>query len=297
MISTRTRYALKASFLIAFVGFVLLVNHIVDLLGQYRIFDYVLGLAGRRPVTDPLSVAVANQRPAATDQIVVVAKLEREDTEWMKELLTDWRHAIYLVDPLDSTPKGVLTTPANKGHEAMAYLTYLIDHYDSLPSTIAFIHPHRNGFLKAWHTDAPMHDNVYAMRHLQTAFVQQNGYVNLRCKYNPGCIRVHRQSQNMKHITPEIWTAVFANTSTPPPGVASAAPERGERPPRSFPMPAAVGAACCAQFAVSRTQVRERPWEDYVAFRNWLTATELSDAKSGRVFEYLWHIIFGADAV
>ena len=61
--------------------------------------------------------------------------------------------------------------------------------------------------------------------------------------------------------------------------------------------PALVGAACCAQFAVSKVQVQARPLSDYDRFREWVVDTEKSDAKSGRVLEFLWHVIFGKDAV
>ena len=64
-----------------------------------------------------------------------------------------------------------------------------------------------------------------------------------------------------------------------------------------LPAPSQIGAACCAQFAVSKEQVRTRPLSDYKRFRDWIVETEKSDAKSGRVLEFLWHIIFGKDAV
>lgn len=56
-------------------------------------------------------------------------------------------------------------------------------------------------------------------------------------------------------------------------------------------------AACCAQFAVSREQVLKRPIGDYIKFRDWVVHTKKSDASSGRVMEYLWHVIFGKDSV
>ena len=61
--------------------------------------------------------------------------------------------------------------------------------------------------------------------------------------------------------------------------------------------PNQVGAACCAQFAVSKEAVRFRPLSDYTHFRDWIVETEKSDAKSGRVMEFLWHVIFGKKAV
>lgn len=168
----------------------------------------------------------------------------------------------------------------------MAYLSYIIDNYAALPATLAFLHSHRAGFFAAWHTDTPLHDNVDALRSLQIPFVQRNGYVNLRCNWNPGCLEAHRDNA---HVTPEVWRDVFAGTSREGEGIQDK--EGGEG------APTLVGAACCAQFAVSREQVLARPLSDYERFREWIVDTEKSDAKSGRVLEFLWHVIFGKDAV
>lgn len=128
--------------------------------------------------------------------------------------LFSWQGAIYLVNSQQKESTDLtLTTPVNKGHESMAYLTYIIDHYYALPATIAFLHSHRSGFLQAWHVDAPLHDNVAAMRALQIDFVQRNGYINLRCNWNPGCKAGHRRN---KHVTEQVWTEIFDGTSTPP---------------------------------------------------------------------------------
>lgn len=62
-------------------------------------------------------------------------------------------------------------------------------------------------------------------------------------------------------------------------------------------VPGEVGAACCAQFAISKDRVLQRPLSDYEGFRKWVIDTELNDAMSGRVLEFLWHVIFGMDAV
>ena len=200
---------------------------------------------------------------------------------------SSWQQAIYTVD--DQT--AAVHTPVNKGHEAMAYLTYIIDNYDGLPATAAFIHSHRGGYLSwwsSWHTDAAAFDNVASLRTLQIEFVQRNGYANLRCATRPGCTDIDVPNT---HVTPEVWAELFpaeaANTSSP------SSPSSG----RSPPFPSHIAAACCAQFAVSRDRVRARRREDYVGFRDWLLRTQLADRKSGRVFEFLWHFIFGMDAV
>ena len=161
----------------------------------------------------------------------------------------------------------------------MAYLTYIIDNYPTLPSTLAFLHSHRSGFLPAWHTDTPLHSNVDSLRSLRLPFMQQSGYVNLRCNWNPGCLEPHRIN---KHVTKEVWYDVWKGTSTEGMGW------RGD---------GMVGQACCAQFAVSGEQVRKRPVGDYERLRGWIVETEKSDALSGRVMEFLWHVVFGKEAV
>ncbi|KAL6715520.1 hypothetical protein ACLMJK_006481 [Lecanora helva] len=200
-----------------------------------------------------------------------MAKMETEGTDWLATELPSWQRAIYTVNP--STPlNDTLSTPRNKGREAMAYLTYIIDNYAALPATMAFIHPHRSGFLDAWHTDTPLHSNVDALTSLRVSFVQDKGYANLRCNWNPGCRKKHRKNE---HVTSKIWQEIFGHGDAP----------------------SEVGAACCPQFAVSRSRVLERPLRDYEHFRQWILDTDLTDAKSGRVFEFLWHVIFGMDPV
>jgi hypothetical protein len=186
---------------------------------------------------------------------------------------------VYSVDN-DTLP---LHTSGNKGREANVYLTYLVENYEKLPSTIAFVHPHEDGYPRAWHTDADSHSNVKSLSSLRTEFVQSNGYANLRCIANPGCpdeIQPFREEydnedRRAEHAITDAWKQIFGNDD----------------------VPNVIGAPCCAQFAVSRDQVRKRPLEFYVGALKWLHDTPLDDATSGRVFEYIWHIIFGQEAV
>lgn len=279
---------------------------------------------------DPVSYVQAlipwfhSEQPApigskAGDKIIVVPALETDDVSWVVEELPEyarlstefdhkltlqpsWQHAIYLVNPSSSEPRpGTFTTPMNKGHEAMAYLTYIIDNYnDTIPSVVAFLHSHRGGFFKAWHVDTPLHDNVQAMRNLQLDYVKEQGYVNLRCNVNPGCKNPRRISP---HITGTTWREIFGNTTTP-----------SFNPDSQFPaarsghietdyeetydaMRMVIWTPCCAQFAVTKEQIYERPLEDYIQIRQWLIDTDKNDAQSGRTMEYLWHVIFGREAV
>jgi hypothetical protein len=160
----------------------------------------------------------------------------------------------------------------------MAYLTYVISNYHKLPSTVVFLHAHRSGYYRGWHTDAWDHDNVRSVQSLNLSYVQESGYVNLRCNWATGC-KPENYTPN-DHVTKQIWMDVFHLENRTVDEV-----------------PEMVGQACCAQFAVSREQVMKRPLEDYVSYRQWVIDTELSDYESGRVMEYLWHVIFGKEAV
>lgn len=279
------------------VTFCLLVTpllvHILDLSDQYDTSAYITSSIwnyGQETYKGP-------EGAVAGDKIIVMASLESQDTSWVAEKLPDWQRAIYIVDPSESSSYE-LTTPVNKGREAMAYLTYVIDNYDSLPNIIAFLHSHRKGFLEAWHTDTPLHDNVVAMQSLQLDFVAQNGYVNLRCNTNPGCTKGFKRKN--PHVDGEVFQEIFGGTSTMPINATTVADEptssRQDREKARY-IHTGVAAACCAQFAVSRDQVLSRPLDDYVKIRQWVMETERDDAHSGRVMEYLWHIIFGKSAI
>ncbi|GAB7353132.1 hypothetical protein MBLNU459_g3670t1 [Dothideomycetes sp. NU459] len=244
----------------------------------------LVGSSSRVAMTDATShtstaasITAASESPLP-DKIVVMGQMRDEDTLWVAEKLPDWQHAVYIVDD----PSATRHTAANKGKEANAYLTYLVDNYDSLPATVAFLHSHEKGWPRAWHTDAVDYSNVRALRALNVDFVQRNGYANLRCIATPGCpdeVLPFREPADEGRVVEtnyaRVWQAVFNNTD----------------------VPRAVGAACCAQFAVSREQVRKRPREQYVTLHRYLMETELDDETIGRVYEYMWHIIFGQEAV
>lgn len=73
---------------VGLIGLVFLALHMIDILGQYRTYDYIFELL-RDPVIPSSNVATANLRPELEDKIIVVAKLQREDTDWIKEFLPE----------------------------------------------------------------------------------------------------------------------------------------------------------------------------------------------------------------
>ncbi|KAJ5146541.1 Lipase class 3 [Penicillium bovifimosum] len=212
--------------------------------------------------------------PESKHKTMVVASMKHDDTSWLTEYFPDWPKSIYVVDDKHAR----LTVTRNKGRESMVYLTYIIDNYDNLPETMLFIHSKRY----QWHNDDPYYDGVPPLRNFQIPYLQEQGYVNLRCVWTLGCpteIRpltdTHRNDVHAGEYFKNGFMELFPGT----------------------PIPEEVGVSCCAQFAVSRDKVLERPLSDYERFRTWLLNTPLQDDLSGRIMEYSWHMIFGKEPV
>ncbi|KAK3070548.1 hypothetical protein LTR53_010285 [Teratosphaeriaceae sp. CCFEE 6253] len=227
--------------------------------------------------------ALGQVKPAGSNytKCLVVPRLGTEDTSWIDGELGDMlgsgalTKAIYTVDDR-SAP---LHPPKNKGHEVTVYLTHLIDFYDELADVTLFMHFHRF----AWHNNELMDtDAALMVRHLSPERVSRDGYMNLRCHWDPGCPSwlhpgaIERNYDKMEEtLVADAWAELFPLD----------------------PIPGVLAQPCCAQFAVSRDRIRALPKERYVVLRDWILRTQLSDYMSGRVFEYIWQYIFTASPV
>lgn len=224
----------------------------------------------------PFSPGVAKPPGSNYTRILVVPKLKSESVSWIAQELPDLKTAIYHVD--DPSVGGPYQVPKNKGHEAMVYLTYIIDHYDTLPDSILFFHAHRI----AWHNNILLGLNsATTIRRMRDDRIARVGYMNSRCHLDPGCpdwIHLDRppldfdmvKKPEEQHFSFELWAQLFPGHRAPP----------------------VLSQPCCAQFAVSRERVRDNPKTFYEHLRQWLLETRLEDADSGRVFEYMWQYIF-----
>lgn len=185
---------------------------------------------------------------------------------------------IYTVDD-QNAPRH---TPMNKGRESLAYLQFIVDHYHDLPSTIVFLHSHKDGYPGAWHTDNDALSNVESVRNLRMDVLHERGYLNLRCQHTPGCpvsISPPRDDSrgrlSMDRVYKSAWKELFNNTR----------------------IPETISVPCCSQFAVTKDQVLQRPLSDYVWFYQWVLGNDLADTMTSGVLENTWHIIFGQDPV
>lgn len=204
---------------------------------------------------------------------LVTGRLNSEDASWLDDYLStdpNLKLYMYIVDDVTAP----LHTLINKGHEAMYYLTYIIDKYDSLSDVNIFMHPHKI----AWHTPELLnHDAAEALNRLSNERVTREGYMNIRCHWDPGCPEHlypgHSFRDTLKAEELAIaraWAEMFPEDQ----------------------IPDAIGAPCCAQFAVSKERIRSIPKAKFEKYRNWLIQTPEDDWISGRVFEYLWQKIF-----
>jgi hypothetical protein len=203
-------------------------------------------------------------------KVLVMPKVRDEKTDWIQEEIPGLATAIYVADD----PSAPLHPPKNKGNEVMVYLTYIIDHYEDLPDIIMFMHSHRF----SWHNNDILNNDAYEIiTRLSSERVVRDGYMNLRCHWNPGCpdwIHPGRMEEDGdKHEERElarVWSELF---------------------PRD-PIPQVLAQPCCGQFALSRERIRAIPRTKYIFYRDWLIQTHLRDSLSGRVWEYLWQYIF-----
>lgn len=157
---------------------------------------------------------------------------------------------------------------------------YIIDRYTTLPPISVFIHSARY----AWHNEDPLYDAVPVLTNLRLPHVLARGFVSLRCTWAIGCPaelapkRSNTADMDDRSQTEPAYAAAFQHFF---PGVA---------------IPHVIGAHCGGQFAVFRDRIRARPLTFYTKIQKWLLDTDLSDQISGRVMEYMWHIIFGMPA-
>ncbi|KAI1880123.1 hypothetical protein JX265_001744 [Neoarthrinium moseri] len=213
--------------------------------------------------------------PTHTKALVVASSSATEkDAAWLARVPLDWSIYHYLTDK-PKTP--TLSVPVNRGNEAMVYLTYIIDHYETLPDVVFFHHDH----YQAWHQPF---DAIFEVSNLRASYVLEKGYVSPRCL--SGCENIIQLADDAVdigeiHLVPRdmqlrTFLTEFSNDTAS--------------------IPDKIAAPCCAQFAASRDAIRQRSLLWWNRMRQWLIDTSLTSYNSGRLLEYTWHIWLGEQA-
>ena len=208
-------------------------------------------------------------------RIMVVPRMSTESMSWLDEELPGLRTIHYTADDVLAPHH----PPMNKGHEVVVYLSFILEHYETLPDVVIFMHAHRYSHHNSELLDF---DAVQMLKRLSSEHVVRHGYVNMRCDWSPGCPEwLHSGAgrevleKQEEVVLSEVWRELF--------------PERSL--PRTLAQP------CCAQFAVSRKAIRSMPKSRFVFFRDWILRTPLNDYVSGRIWEYCWQSLFVGQSV
>lgn len=244
------------------------------------LFAFILTVLAKYFYSSPTSIKAIQPAasPSGISKTLVVASTTRDDTTWLSTIppALNWTVAHYRVDAPISPE---LSVPSTNGNEAMVYLTYIIDHYDTLPDVIFFHHSH----LEAWHQQL---NSIEQLTRLRTSHVLKTGYVSTRCL--PGCENIVKLAGGEPGEFPK-FAALDRKIQLVTLLDAFLEEEKGET------IPDKIAAPCCAQFVVSREAVQRREKEWWVDLRAWVINTPLHSINSGRLLEHLWHLWFGME--
>lgn len=160
----------------------------------------------------------------------------------------------------------VVANISNGGDESHAYLRYMVDRYDDLPTAIVFIHGHRT----SWHQQADILTTLESMK-----FPKDFRYRNLNNEQEPQCFAIDLPSvpgshgiNKRDHIARlrKFWPRLES--------------EYGAL--EAFPIWCTY---CCGQFVVSKEAIRAHPRRFYM---NLLEAAVDGDEDFKYGMEYLW---------
>lgn len=239
----------------------------------------------------------------STKPALVVARVQADDLTWLTALESVYHLCVYTADALVDKESKNLQVPANRGHESMAYLTFIIDNYDNIPKAGAvFVH----GSRKAWHNDAKDWDNAPLLSALAPNIpnaLEHYGYHNLRCDWSVSTCDLEAKAQGSMEVRMQArlvpWDTRAVSDAALPAGLASLFGESGK-----LGRTDTLRSQCCAQFVVARQNIMQHSREEYVAIRQWLLdgtgapetrnkdAAPVDDKVAGRILSYIWHILF-----
>ncbi|PIG87785.1 hypothetical protein AARAC_011984 [Aspergillus arachidicola] len=237
-----------------------------------------------KPTPTPAETNDGKESPllrGSNDVALVAPKTRDEDVRWMSTFCEQFGCTTYIYTTDENPEEGYLHPRTLRGHEAAAYLTYIVDHYDRLSPFTVFIH----GKDEHWHNDAAGPKSSNVLLNLRFEAARAYGYVNLRCLAVPGCPdslhpliiqNTDKRYHDLIEDFPQIYSELFGESE----------------------VPKQLGHQCCGQFVVTRDRIQQRPRSEYERLLNWAANTTRTDSYGiGWVLEKLWHIIFGMNAV
>lgn len=214
----------------------------------------------------------------STTELVIATSHFSEDLNWLKDVSFPVVvcSKVGAAEPsIPADPKCILP---NIGREASSYLKFIITYYDELPEYVAFIHGHQT----AWHQTVDILQAIKCSKYKEYGFVGLNGYFVMR----------NINTEFYKMLI-NIWNKHFKHETNV-----------------EYPTYRGVFSDSCAQFIVSRENIKRHSKQTYTDWLNLILNEELpsipswkgthldfgvndSSWKWGLIFEFGWHIIFG----
>jgi len=232
-----------------------------------------------------------------TKPALIVARVNADgEPSWLDSLADRYHICSYTADdPAALTTSSALRVPANRGHEAMAYLTFLIDNYLNLPAAGAvFVH----GTRFSWHNDDPSYDNLALLTALNvSSAIEPAGYHNMRCDWSAGTCPANVRAQGSLETRMQAKVAPWELRTVADVAISAAFAQIFSLGNTAENVLLGSGdvlrSQCCAQFIVARDSIWQHERQEYVALRQWLLqAAPDDDRVSGRILSYLWHVLF-----
>lgn len=322
----RTRRSLVN--IVLFVSALLLIIYLNHEQSNGKTFAWTTIRYKTTSTTLPKSHGICPGLADSSKPALVVARVTADgDSGWLDPLANLYHLCVYTADAPIDTHSTLLQIPKNRGHEAMAYLTFLIDNYSNIPSAGAvFVH----GSRWAWHNDEINYDNAALLAALNiSAALAPSGYHNLRCDWSastcsPSSAPPQGSLETSTRAVLEPWNARAVSDAALPRALAtlfggdgsavnskSVADEYASSKDGGGVLlgrTEAIRAQCCAQFVVARHRIWQHSRDEYVALRQWLldgsSDSELHDHSrsgnvaprddrvAGRILSYIWHILF-----
>jgi len=246
----------------------------------------------------PPALGVCRNLQSSAKPALVVARMSKDDASWLDSLSKKYHVCIYTADAVTSKGSKQPQVPANRGHEAMTYLTFIIDNYASIPAAgVVFVHGDRF----SWHNDHPEYDNADLLTTLNVSeAIATQGYHNMRCDWSGGTCGGHvipqGSMENMVQAEASPWELGPVADALLPGAFAQilGADPKDVHEEVLLGRDDILRTQCCAQFAVSRESILQHTREEYVALRQWLLddVAPNDDRVSGRILSFLWHVLF-----
>jgi len=212
------------------------------------------------------------------EDLVIVSSHYKEDLEWLNSSSA----RVEVCDKKGSNrhPFGnnqKCSMGYNFGREAASFLKYIVEHYDSLPKYIAFIHGHE----EAWHQPSDLLNRIRRCKKEKHDYISLNNMI-LITQGTDKFKLVHNEPiiPNHKVVDPYLWAEITKAW----PKVFEPVFKNGIPPYTRY--------VCCSQFVVSRDAIRKHPKKLYEGFYEWVSDVYGDDYIRGIFMEMVWEPLF-----